>query len=624
MIDLSAGPATRLARLRTWVSRQPPIAGGRLLWTVSRPGSAALAALLLLRAALRAAFIISIGHLLGSVAELGASPAAAHAAWAGFIAVAVVWVLQQVAYPAQTLVTGWLARRCGEYTTDVVLDAALVPTGVAHLEDPATADRLGLAQGVSGGTYPPQTAVAPLAEVLATRLSALSSAILLGAVTWWTPVPLMVGWIVMGRYVGRQFQAQVTGMEQRVGAMRRASYLRELGTGVEAAKEVRMLGLSGWLADRFTESWRQGMSELFTRRPGAAAAMAARTALLILAYSTVFGWLSLQASRDVVSLTALTVAVQAAMGMAGFGWTGDASWRLAGAAASIRHLLALSRQATPLGRVPVLNQLPEAFIDSAGLAGLPRRGIRFEAVTFGYPGRDDRPAVNLDLWIPAGQSLAIVGENGAGKTTLIKLLAGLYTPSAGRILVDQHDLAAVDLAAWRRQLSVVFQDYIRYELSARDNVSFGHPGAAASTADLEAAVQQAGAEDVIAGLPSGWDTVLSRQFGDVDLSGGQWQRLALARALYAVRCGARVLVLDEPTAQLDARAESRLYARFLELTRGLTTVLISHRFNTVRLADRIAVLEGGRIVELGSHDQLMATGGRYARMFNSQAERLGV
>nr|MDQ2837793.1 ATP-binding cassette domain-containing protein [Actinomycetota bacterium] len=289
-------------------------------------------------------------------------------------------------------------------------------------------------------------------------------------------------------------------------------------------------------------------------------------------------------------------------------------WRLAGASASVRHVLALAADRPLLAA----EREPVEPVDP------PARGIRFESVTFGYPGRSERPAAELDLWIPAGRSLALVGENGAGKTTLVKLLAGLYQPNAGRITVDGRPLTELDPAGWRRQLSVVFQDFVRYELTARENVAFGRPDVPIDAGRLASALAKAGAADVLAGLPDGWDTMLSRQFGAADLSGGQWQRLALARALYAVEHGARVLVLDEPTAQLDARAESALYARFLELTRGITTILISHRFNTVRLADRIAVIEAGRVAELGSHDELMALGGQYARMFRSQAERLGV
>jgi ATP-binding cassette subfamily B protein len=246
--------------------------------------------------------------------------------------------------------------------------------------------------------------------------------------------------------------------------------------------------------------------------------------------------------------------------------------------------------------------------------------ILFEDVSFGYPG-SDRPVLDgLDLQVCSGEVLAVVGANGAGKTTLIKLLAGLYQPDRGRILADGVDLAAVDLDAWRSRLAVVFQDFIHYELSARDNVALGAVEGPAGA--LVAAVERAGATPLLDGLPSGWDTILSRGYpGGTDLSGGEWQRVALARALFAAQAGSSVLVLDEPTAHLDAHAELAVFDSLVAAVTGITVLLISHRFSTVRRADRIVVLEAGRILETGSHDALMDQRGRYATMFTLQAER---
>jgi ABC-type multidrug transport system fused ATPase/permease subunit len=266
----------------------------------------------------------------------------------------------------------------------------------------------------------------------------------------------------------------------------------------------------------------------------------------------------------------------------------------------------------------------------------PRSGIAFEGVTFRYPGSAIDVLSGLDLTIPAGTSVAIVGENGAGKTTLVKLLGGLYQPVSGRITVDGTDLRDVDPRAWRRHVAAIFQDFVQYHLSARENVALGAPVAPGTNGEpsadrraLEAAARKAGALEVIERLPRGWETILSRQYpGGTDLSGGQWQRVALARALFAVNdssnrhaTGANVLILDEPTANLDVRAEAALYERFLDITAGLTTIVISHRFSTVRRADRICVIEDGRIAESGTHDELLAAGGRYATMFRLQAGR---
>jgi ATP-binding cassette subfamily B protein len=258
----------------------------------------------------------------------------------------------------------------------------------------------------------------------------------------------------------------------------------------------------------------------------------------------------------------------------------------------------------------------------------PRDGIRFDGVGMHYPGQKGDALSGIDLTIPAGRSIAIVGANGAGKTTLVKLLCGLYRPSTGCVAVDGANLTTICPESWQHRVAAIYQDFARFHFSARDNIGMGAvellngPDQERTDRALRAAAERAGILDLIETLPHGWDTVLSREYeGGVDLSGGQWQRVALARALFAVEGGARVLVLDEPTANLDVRAEAELYDRFLEITAGLTTILISHRFSTVRRAEYIVVLDGGTIVERGTHDDLVAQGGRYAAMFRLQADR---
>jgi ATP-binding cassette, subfamily B, bacterial len=245
---------------------------------------------------------------------------------------------------------------------------------------------------------------------------------------------------------------------------------------------------------------------------------------------------------------------------------------------------------------------------------LPAHEIRFHNVTFAYPG--GAPVLDgFNLTIPAGSSLAIVGQNGAGKTTLAKLLCRLYDPQRGAIEVDGIDVRELDLAAWRSRLAAVFQDFIRLELPLRDNVA----PAGAPDDVIAAALESAGAANL-----ASLKTVLARGYeGGTDLSGGQWQRVALARAMCAVSTGAGVVLLDEPTAQLDVRGEAEIFERLLAATRQCTTILISHRFSTVRQADRICVLEKGKVVELGTHDELMTLNGRYRTMFDLQAQRFG-
>jgi ATP-binding cassette subfamily B protein len=244
---------------------------------------------------------------------------------------------------------------------------------------------------------------------------------------------------------------------------------------------------------------------------------------------------------------------------------------------------------------------------------MPAHQIRFRNVTFAYPQSTEPVLEDFDLSIPAGSSLAIVGQNGAGKTTLAKLLCRLYDPRHGTIEVDGKDVRTFAIDSWRSRITAVFQDFIRFELSLRENVA----PAGAPDGLIREALEEAG---VAQGLSL--DTVLARGYPDgTELSGGQWQRIALARALCAVKFGAGLVLLDEPTAQLDVRGEAEIFRRVLAATRNVTTILISHRFSTVRYADRICVLERGRVVELGTHDELIAAGGRYKTMFELQASR---
>jgi ATP-binding cassette subfamily C protein len=290
------------------------------------------------------------------------------------------------------------------------------------------------------------------------------------------------------------------------------------------------------------------------------------------------------------------------VGMIAFG---GLNWALDGAAAPVAAVQRLEPAMAPAG----------ALSTGRGVTPVRRGAIEIDlrGLSFRYP-QADRPVFDgLDLTVPAGSSLAVVGQNGAGKTTLAKLLCRLYDPDSGTIRIDGTDLRDLDVDAWRTRVAAVFQDFLKLELPLRDNVA----PAGAPEADILAALADAGAADL-----ADLDTRLATGYGDgTDLSGGQWQRVALARALCAVRQGAGLVLLDEPTAQLDVRGEAAIFDRILTATRDVTTILISHRFSTVRHADRICVLENGHVVELGSHDELMALGGRYRTMFDLQAQR---
>ena len=251
-----------------------------------------------------------------------------------------------------------------------------------------------------------------------------------------------------------------------------------------------------------------------------------------------------------------------------------------------------------------------------------RTGLEFQNVSFRYPatGSDGKWILkDVSFRVPAGRKIALVGENGAGKTTIVKLLARLYDPNEGRVLLDGKDLRDYDLADLRRSVSVVFQDFFRYDLSAADNVGVGRVEAIGERALVEAAAHKAGADDIIGRLPNGYETILGKTFDEgVDLSGGEWQHLAIARAFMS---DAQILILDEPTAAVDALREHRLYQEFDAAARNKTAVFISHRFSTVRMADLIVVVEDGRSIEFGNHEELMAQGGKYAKMFSTQAAR---
>ena len=246
-----------------------------------------------------------------------------------------------------------------------------------------------------------------------------------------------------------------------------------------------------------------------------------------------------------------------------------------------------------------------------------RDGFEFQNVTFAYPG-SERPVVkDINFRLHAGEKVALIGQNGAGKTTLVKLLARLYDPTAGRILLDGVDLRDYDVEDVRREIGVIFQDYMRYDAVVRENIGFGKIDALTDEQRIRSAAVKSLAQSVIDKLPGGFEQMVGRRFdGGLDLSGGEWQKFALARAYMR---DAQLLILDEPTATLDARAEYEVFQRFADLTRGRMAVLISHRFSTVRMADRILVLADGQITEQGSHAELLAIGGHYAELFELQA-----
>jgi len=433
-------------------------------------------------------------------------------------------------------------------------------------------------------------------------IGGLACAAILFAYAWWAPLLLAGAWLATHWLLRESAVWFDRNTDQVRGAQRDADYAYRLAVDAAPSKELRLFGLADWTIDRFV-AHRTKLHTLQYEATRLRERPMIWSLLIVTAANIIVFWsLASAAVAGRLSLGEVVAFASAAAGVSMIAF-GGLSWAIESAAPPVAAVLRVGPAMQAAGALPLGNR-------PAGT--LPAHDIRFRDVTFGYPGGAN-VLEHFDLTIPAGSSLAIVGQNGAGKTTLAKLLCRLYDPQSGAIEIDGEDLRALSLDGWRARLAAVFQDFIRFEMPLRDNVA----PAGASDADVRAALESAGAAQL-----AGLDTVLSKAYeGGTDLSGGQWQRVALARALCAVRVGAGVVLLDEPTAQLDVRGEAEIFDRILAATRHCTTILISHRFSTVRHADRICVLEHGRVAELGTHDALMAAGGRYRTMFDLQAQR---
>jgi ABC-type multidrug transport system fused ATPase/permease subunit len=561
---------------------------------------------LILRGVLPALFAIAMGVLVAAVqrGEALGTPLAV---------TGVAFVLLQVLPPIHTAVGANLGDRTAAWLYDRLTETCTRPPGIAHLEDPGLASDLIAARDFDLGMTGPPLSISMdfIASGMSEMIGGIASAIILAAFAWWAPLVLAGAWLATHWLLRESAVWRDRNTPEVRAAQRHAEYAYRLAVDPPASKELRLFGLSGWVIDRFV-AHRTTLHKLqyeatrLRERP-----VIWSVVLVVAANIVVFLALASAIAAGRLSMGELVAYAQCAIGVSLIAF-GGFSWALDGAAAPVAAVLRLKRSMSPVGALPP---------GTRSARGLPAREIRFRGVRFAYPraaGAAGDPTFVLDgfdLTIPAGSSLAIVGQNGAGKTTLAKLLCRLYDPQAGVIDVDGVDLRELDLADWRGRLSTVFQDFIRFELPLRDNVA----PAGAPDDVIRRALTAAGA-----GTLASLDTVLSRAYeGGTDLSGGQWQRVALARALCAVMMGASVVLLDEPTAQLDVRGEAEIFERILAATRHCTTILISHRFSTVRLADRICVLEHGKVIELGTHDELMAKNGRYRTMFELQAQRFG-
>jgi ATP-binding cassette, subfamily B, bacterial len=555
-------------------------------------------ALILVRGALPAIFAIAIGWLIETIDRGGDLTAP-------LALVGIVFVLLQVLAPLHRAVGANLGSRTAAWLYDQLTIACVVPPGMGHLEHPRLTDDLTMARNFDLGISGPPLFISMdfIAGGLVEMGGGLASAVVLAGYAWWAPVLLVGAWLATHWLLRESAVWRDRNTDEVREAQRHADYSYRLAVDPPAAKELRLFGLGDWVVDRF-RARRLRLAELQWRATRLRERPLVWCLLLVLTANIVVFWsLGTAAADGRIALGWLVTLASAAVSTSMIAF-GGLSWALDGAAAPAAAVLRLEQAMAPAGALVEGKQ--------SG-AQLPAREIRFRDVTFAYPTTGEPVLANFDLTIPAGSSLAIVGQNGAGKTTVAKLLCRLYDPQAGAIEVDGVDLRTLELNSWRSRVTAVFQDFIRFERPLRDNV-------APSGAD-DALIMEVLAEAGATGLAE-LDTVLARGYaGGTELSGGQWQRIALARALCAVRMGAGVVLLDEPTAQLDVRGEAEIFDRILAATRHTTTILISHRFSTVRHADRICVLEHGKVVELGTHDELMAAGGRYRTMFELQASR---
>ncbi|HZU75025.1 MAG TPA: ABC transporter ATP-binding protein [Acidimicrobiales bacterium] len=490
------------------------------------------------------------------------------------------------------------------------------PVGISHLEEQEVRnDAHRVSRGVAGRTL--GQGVGAQLTTWFNIAGAVLSSLVAAAVAPWAAAWTLVVMVFQRRQLWRQSSGYVGGLAAVSGGVREGRYWMDVAGGPVAAKEVRLFGLQDWLVERQFVTAKASRQPIFDGVDQFNKKQWVPFTTGTLAYAPPLVWLALRTAGGHMSSGRVAFVASALIAIGSIGSPGFDMFAIQSAipaAESMRRLANLaSADATHFG---ALRQ------PSAGAAGPgPSPTLRFEQVSFSYPSGSGQVLSGLDLVIPGGRSLAIVGANGAGKTTLIKLLGRLYEPTSGRITADGVDIATLEGADWRARISVIFQDFVHYDLPLADNVGLSQLGSADPEL-VRRALEGAAAADIAEQAPAGAATVLSRGYpGGIELSGGQWQRVALARLLYGLHSGRDVLVLDEPTANLDAEAEIELFDRLLDQAAGRTVILVSHRFSTVRRADNIAVIDGGRLVEYGTHAELLARGGLYADMFHTQADR---
>ncbi len=519
-----------------------------------------------------------------------------------------VMVARALVGQAQSYAGLVLRAKLGLHVNLLILDKA-ARVAYARFEDPAFVNAMSQARREASSR--PLDLVNQVLGLSRQVVTLVGFAALLFSLGPWA-VLVLVGTAVPpfwaeARYAREQFEMQ----RARTLRNRRSFYLEAVLTTEQTVKEVKLFQLSRWLRDKFRDilaSFAAEESALARRRIASTFFLGLLGTLAL--YGT-YGWIVVRTVQGAITLGAMTLYLVVFR---------QGQETLRGALSSVARAYEADLYLSNLEEfLASPEEEPDADDEFTEVPGEEDHApsIELEDVSFRYAGASRDALTHVSLRIPAGQTVALVGKNGAGKTTLIKLLVGLHRPTSGRILVDGADVATLSMSALRRRVGVIFQDFAKLQLSARENVGVGWLPSKDDDAAIGTAVEDAGAREIVARLPGGLDTPLGRAFGGDDLSGGQWQRVALARAFMRK---SRILVLDEPTAAMDAEAEHEIFQRFRDLKRDRTAILITHRFSTVRMADRVVVIDDGRVVEDGTHEALMAEDGLYARMFKLQAE----
>lgn len=556
-----------------------------------------------------------VGSLPAAIAAGGEGPTADRV-YELLILACVLFGAGRITPTVQGTLAGRLGRRMNAELARRVMIACQSPVRLDHFDDPEVQAAISLVRDDTTGVGMPGTAISGFFGVIGSKLSGVGGVVVLAAYSLvWGAMGLGIYLLLLFGTLRALILIAGTSVEARASFLP-AEYLRTTALDAAPARELRIFGLSSWVRGRVGTTYLAAMRKLWGRRDRFVYGLGLGLMLLTGGLGALLlTHLSRQAASGQLSLTTFLTIFQACLLIVSLNFSGEDMQAMHGAA-SMKAILELERLAAA---ARAATDLPGA-VELAPSA--PAREVRFEQVRLRHHGSDHDVLRGVDLVIPAGQRLALVGLNGAGKTTLATVLSGLRAPTSGQVLVDGVDLADVDATTWQRRVAVLSQDFVRYPLTAYDNIGLGAPELIENRVAVAAAAERAGAKRVIDRIEGGWDAVLSPTLKHgIDLSGGQWQRIGLARALFAVAGGARVLVLDEPTSALDVRAEAALFSELIAMPslRDITVILISHRFSSVRQAGRIVVLDDGVVAEDGDHESLVAEGGRYASLFAFQA-----